>query len=605
MKLHVDLGTGYLIEGPGFRNPVTSLRFKRGDAATLEVVFLADGTTVAELANPANLEMHFGVKARGRYDGDYLVHTSAWTLPSYGAVNPVYRCSPSFNTEELNDALGVGSATGTEFPELVLMGEITWRVGAADPTSTRTFVVVVENDVNRGTEGVPTSAEPPYPAPDNIEFVSRKGAANGYAGLDSTGKVPWTQIKVGKDSMDSAGASVGQVLTAIANNQAGWETPETKGAARHAGQIVHSAAVELAGGNGGDFATTSLGTPPPGECNLVVLCTSHVSYENYGNELYISDGGTGLSYVDLVVCDDGLSPQTTATELVVTLPDPVAVALPKACVARFVSAGVEMFVSGRLNSQGDTASLTLIWIKGGSDALAVDAARQVFGKLPAANLDRSRKRMVLVESDIMSANATASIPGLVGNAIQSGTMEAGTGDANHPGVVNMKDNTLANGGYGFFGASSMMQVAGGEKATMVFRLLSARSTITARFGYIDTLNQLSPTDGVWLELAGGQIRGRTANSASLLATATNGTCTVNRWYTCVLEVNADASATTFRLYEEDGPLQWSDTISGGLPTSNGRETGIGLTAHESTTDAGVAMIAVDYVCWEINRDLVR
>ena len=37
------------------------------------------------------------------------------------------------------------------------MGEITWREGAGEPTSTRTFTVVVENDVNRGTEGVPTS----------------------------------------------------------------------------------------------------------------------------------------------------------------------------------------------------------------------------------------------------------------------------------------------------------------------------------------------------------------------------------------------------------------------------------------------------------------
>ena len=331
MKLHVDLGTGNLIEGPGFRSPVTSLKFKRGDAATLEVVFLADGTTAAHLGDPANVELHFGVKPRGRYDGDYLVHTSTWTLPAAGAVNPVYRCSPSFNTEELNDALGVGSATGTEFPELVLMGEITWRVGAADPTSTRTFVVVVENDVNRGTEGVPTSAEPPYPAPDNIEFVSRKGAANGYAGLDSSGKVPWTQLKVGKDSMDSAGASVGQVLTAIANNQAGWETPVTKGAARHAGQIVHSATVELVATMGTDVGIVDIGTPPGGLHHLVVLCTSHVSGGTSGNEIYISDGGTGLSYPEAVASDDGLQPAQTATELVVYLPDPSEVSFPKAC----------------------------------------------------------------------------------------------------------------------------------------------------------------------------------------------------------------------------------------------------------------------------------
>jgi len=32
--------------------------------------------------------------------------------------------------------------------------------------------VVVENDVNRGTEGVPTSAEPAYPAPESIALRS-------------------------------------------------------------------------------------------------------------------------------------------------------------------------------------------------------------------------------------------------------------------------------------------------------------------------------------------------------------------------------------------------------------------------------------------------
>ena len=43
MKLYVDLETLQLIEGPGFRNPVSSLRFKRGDAAQLEVTFLTNG----------------------------------------------------------------------------------------------------------------------------------------------------------------------------------------------------------------------------------------------------------------------------------------------------------------------------------------------------------------------------------------------------------------------------------------------------------------------------------------------------------------------------------------------------------------------------------
>ena len=172
MKLHVDLESLQLIEGPGFRNPVTSLRFKRGDAAQLDVTFLEGGSTAASIGDPGTLEIQFGIKPRNRYDIGYLVHDSVWTMPAVDAESPVYQCSPSFNTTELDSALGLGSSTGSELSEITLMGEITWREGVGEPTSTRTFLVIVENDVNRGTEGVPTSAEPPYPAPGSIVLRS-------------------------------------------------------------------------------------------------------------------------------------------------------------------------------------------------------------------------------------------------------------------------------------------------------------------------------------------------------------------------------------------------------------------------------------------------
>jgi len=172
VKLYVDLETLDLIGGPGFRNPISALRFKRGDASLLEVMFLAGGVTPASIGDPSTLEIQFGIKPRGRYDVDYLCHTAAWTMPAPDAASPVYQCSPSFNTTELDSALGVGSSTGTELSEITLMGEITWREGAGAPTSTRTFYVVVENDVNRGTEGIPTSANSAYPAPDEIALLA-------------------------------------------------------------------------------------------------------------------------------------------------------------------------------------------------------------------------------------------------------------------------------------------------------------------------------------------------------------------------------------------------------------------------------------------------
>jgi hypothetical protein len=190
VKLHVDLETLQIIQGPGQRSAVASLRFKRGDAARLQVVFLQNGVTPVAIGDPNAMEIQIGIKPRNQFDRSYLAHTPDWSMPSEGDDTPTYECALSFNTLQLNSALNVGSPTAEELPEITLMGEITWREGAGEPTSTRTFLVVVENDVNRGDEGVPVSAEPAYPAATLIEFKTNKGTANGYAPLDAGGKVP-------------------------------------------------------------------------------------------------------------------------------------------------------------------------------------------------------------------------------------------------------------------------------------------------------------------------------------------------------------------------------------------------------------------------------
>jgi hypothetical protein len=155
VKLFVDLDTLALIDGPGFRNPAPPLRFKRGDAALLEVVFLAGGSTPVTIGDAELLQIQFGVKILNGYDTGYLVQSSQWTKPADGSPDPVYRATPSFNTAELNAALHLGGVGGAELASIVLMGEITWRQGTGEPTSTRTFAVIVENDVNRGDEGTP------------------------------------------------------------------------------------------------------------------------------------------------------------------------------------------------------------------------------------------------------------------------------------------------------------------------------------------------------------------------------------------------------------------------------------------------------------------
>jgi hypothetical protein len=96
-------------------------------------------------------------------------------MPAEGDDTPAYGCILGFNTLQLNSALNIGSAIAEELPEITLMGEITWREGTGEPTSTRTFLVVVENDVNRGDEGIPDDANPPYPPPGSFVMKSDEG----------------------------------------------------------------------------------------------------------------------------------------------------------------------------------------------------------------------------------------------------------------------------------------------------------------------------------------------------------------------------------------------------------------------------------------------
>ena len=155
MRLFVDLATLGLVQGPYNRVPLATVpRFKRGDGPVLEVVFLdADGPGAVEIGDPETLELEFGLKTQGAFGDGYLAHATDWTMPETGAVAPVYTCTPNLSTLELDAVLDLGEAA--ELTQVLLMGELTWREGAGSPTSTRTFSVVVENDVNRGTETAP------------------------------------------------------------------------------------------------------------------------------------------------------------------------------------------------------------------------------------------------------------------------------------------------------------------------------------------------------------------------------------------------------------------------------------------------------------------
>ncbi len=150
MRLHWDLTLGYIVRTPKSSTRLNTLEFKRGDAASLELVFYANSMPV--LLVPGHT-IRFALKPKGHYDGEPMVYTATFTED---ATAKTYTAEPSFNTAALTALFASPNA-----PDRVdLIGEFSLRNG--DDTqgwqSSQTFNVSVINDVIRGQEGTPGAA---------------------------------------------------------------------------------------------------------------------------------------------------------------------------------------------------------------------------------------------------------------------------------------------------------------------------------------------------------------------------------------------------------------------------------------------------------------
>lgn len=177
MQIFIDLDSRKLVKGVTNSQPVTSLDFKRGDDATLDVIYVR-GNLQKELATGTAIS--FGAKNDGEFDGSVVVFEDDFTKSGSGATT-VYTATPSFNTVPLNALLNLDSDTANDKKLVNLMGEITWVDGVDGTiTSSETFAVRVHNDVIRGTEGTPTA----LPTPDD-DWVAH-GHAQSLSGPQKT-----------------------------------------------------------------------------------------------------------------------------------------------------------------------------------------------------------------------------------------------------------------------------------------------------------------------------------------------------------------------------------------------------------------------------------
>lgn len=220
----------------------------------------------------------------------------------------------------------------------------------------------------------------------------------------------------------------------------------------------------------------------------------------------------------------------------------------------------------------------------------------------------TRKTALIAEQEFYVANASAFGQGLIGAAQSSGAIATVASTPDHPGVVALRDSTTSNGGYRVMTDIGALRIAGGEKCVCTFQIRSVRAGIRGHIGFFDSTTNADPTDCACLIItANGTVPTITARTRAN-NTATNSAspyeAALNTWYTIVIEVNANATACSFQLFNDAGTLLWSDSL-GNIPTAAGRETGAGISAFESSTDAAADILHVDYLRIEINRTLTR
>jgi hypothetical protein len=158
MQIVIDLDTRKPQRSLTDSRTATQFDFKRGDDAIVEILFVRGGV---QTQLTAGIAITFGVKLRGRYDSLPLVQSNDFTLSGSGATAK-YIGYPSFNTEELNEALGIDDDESNDIAVLDLMGEISWTEPTTEIlTSSETFAVRVNNDVNREDDAPPNALPSP------------------------------------------------------------------------------------------------------------------------------------------------------------------------------------------------------------------------------------------------------------------------------------------------------------------------------------------------------------------------------------------------------------------------------------------------------------
>lgn len=163
MRLYIDLDTRGFVESQSFPRAITAIALKRGDNVPIDLSFVRGGV-IQELDEGATGKI--GIKPRGQFGSPFYLALDAEWEKSGSGDTAKYSLSLNLNTSEIESAFLAEPAS------VLAMLEAEW-IESGLRTSSATLDVEIQNDVNRGNEGVPIDGTPAYP--DATDLLTKSG----------------------------------------------------------------------------------------------------------------------------------------------------------------------------------------------------------------------------------------------------------------------------------------------------------------------------------------------------------------------------------------------------------------------------------------------
>lgn len=204
----------------------------------------------------------------------------------------------------------------------------------------------------------------------------------------------------------------------------------------------------------------------------------------------------------------------------------------------------------------------------GGEVLTYNSSTQLWENKKVYNDLQIRRNGITISDDMIATTASDNFQKLTFN---SGGWSVSTfSNENNPGVIAITSSVAsASSGGSIIPSSSASPrnyaVGVGMQFDLIMRTSALSANVIMRFGIIaGTTNATQPSDGVYLRLNNNDLVGQTANASFRSQTSAYTGIAATTWYHFRVKL-VSASLSVYELYDMDGTLLWTDSLTTNLP----------------------------------------